>query len=287
MAGRRGEGFEGKAALVSGAGSGIGRAIAEALAGRGARVVIADIDGAGAEQAAEEIGAGARAAALDVSDREQFARLVEQIVAEQGQLDLLVNNAGTAAGGEAQDLRSEHWERVLDVNLRGTINGVQAAYPGMVERGSGHIVNVASLAGFAPTPLLTPYATSKFGVMGLSLSLRAEAATHGVGVSVLCPGPVETSLLERRAPEGVVAAKSAPNPREWVSRGLGRPYAAESLAADLLRGIERNRAILVARRPRRARMAWYGMRLAPGLVLKVMERRVREEQRFRQEWQAS
>jgi NAD(P)-dependent dehydrogenase (short-subunit alcohol dehydrogenase family) len=284
MASTQGDKFHGRTALVTGAASGIGRAIAEALAARGASVVLADVDGSSAEKAAAEIAertGGVTAALLDVTDPDAFTAVVDRIVGERGQLDLLVNNAGTAVGGEVQDLSIEHWDRVLDVNLKGTVNGVLAVYPGMVDRREGHIVNVASLAGFAPTPLLTPYATSKFGVMGLSLSLRAEAATHGIGVSVLCPGPVETSLLERTAPAGLPTAKSAPNPRDWVSKGLGRPCSAQSLACDLLRGIERNRAILIARRPRRARMAWYGMRLAPTLVLRVMEKRVREEQKRR------
>jgi len=143
MASMQGDKFHNKTALVTGAASGIGKAIAEALASRGTWVVLADVDGSRAEKAATEIAdrtGGATAAPLDVTNPEAFTALVDRIIGERGQLDFLVNNAGTAVGGEVQDLSIEHWDRVLDVNLKGTVNGVQAVYPGMVKRGEGHIV---------------------------------------------------------------------------------------------------------------------------------------------------
>ena len=93
--------------------------------------------------------------------------------------------------------KRQHWDRIIDINIRGVIHGVHAVYPGMVARGSGHIINTASVAGLAPAPLLVPYATTKHAVVGLSISLRAEAAAYGVKVSVLCPSAIETPILDR------------------------------------------------------------------------------------------
>jgi NAD(P)-dependent dehydrogenase (short-subunit alcohol dehydrogenase family) len=187
--------------------------------------------------------------------------VVDGIAAAHGRLDILINNAGTAVVGEAQDLRLEHWRRVLDVNLDGVVNGVFAAYPGMVRRGGGHIVNVASLAGLIPSPLFTAYAASKSAVVGLSLSLRAEAATHGVGVTVVCPGVIETPLLDMAAPTDLEPPVTAPDVRAFLTRAAGTPYATDALARDVVRAVERNQAILVA--PGRARLAWRVARLLP------------------------
>ncbi|MHB8696273.1 MAG: SDR family oxidoreductase, partial [Solirubrobacteraceae bacterium] len=188
--------FNGRVALVTGAASGIGKALAAALAARGAHVIMSDIDRATLEEAATRIDGDRTTAELDVRDANAFVGLVEQITRQHGRLDILINNAGTAAVGEAHELSLDHWRHVLAVNIDGVVHGVHAAYPGMVARASGHIVNIASVAGLAPAPLFAPYATSKFAVMGLSLSLRAEAATHGVGVTVVCPGAIETPLLD-------------------------------------------------------------------------------------------
>jgi NAD(P)-dependent dehydrogenase (short-subunit alcohol dehydrogenase family) len=269
--------WSGEAALVTGGASGIGRAIARALAMHGAAVTVADIDEVGALEAADSLsrlpGAGAlRGARLDVCDADAFADLAADVRRRHGHLDLLVNNAGTAVAGELQDLSLDHWRRVIDVNLMGVVNGIHAAYPAMVARGAGHIVNVASLAGLAPAPLMTPYATSKWAVVGLSRSLRAEAAGRGVGVTVVCPGAVETSLLDRTAPSGLPDPDSAPVVRDWVTRDAGRPCPAESVAADVLDAIAQDRAVVVT--PRRARTIATAVRLAPGIADAMGARRV-------------
>jgi NAD(P)-dependent dehydrogenase (short-subunit alcohol dehydrogenase family) len=269
--------IDGQISLVTGAGSGIGRALCVALAAEGARVVMSDIDRDGLEQTARLLSEEHTAIELDVSDAGAFARVVERITATHGELDLLINNAGTAAAGEVHELGLDHWRRVLDVNLHGVINGVVAAYPGMVARGSGHIVNIASLAGVAPAPLFTPYAASKFAVVGLSRSLRAEAATHGVRVTVVCPGVIETPLLDRRAPNGLAAVASTPDPRSFLTRQIGPPYPSARLATDILRAIKSNRPVLVA--PGRARLAWRLDRLLPGATLAFTTHSVRHHQR--------
>jgi NAD(P)-dependent dehydrogenase (short-subunit alcohol dehydrogenase family) len=271
--------FDGKVAIVTGGASGIGRALATALVARGARVTVADIDGAGAAAVADALGGPptARAATLDVTDAEAVRLLVESVTADEGRLDLIFNNAGIGAGGPVEHLALEAWDRVIDVDLRSVVHGVVAAYPIMVRQQSGHIVNTASLAGLVPSPVLTPYAAAKAGVVGLSVSLRVEAAAHGVGVSVVCPGPVETPLLDAGAgPSGSAASRgsvgpaaaSAPNVRKLLTNALGTPYDPAALADDILAGVLENRALIVA--PETARMAWQTFRDTPEEMLAAM-----------------
>ncbi len=171
--------FQGKVAIVTGAASGIGEALSGALARRGATVVLADIDEAGAKGSADALAVGppgrVSAVALDVTDAEAVASLVERTAQDHGHLDFLFNNAGIGIAGPVSELTLAHWNRAIDVNLRGVVHGVVAAYPVMIRQGHGHIVNTASLAGLLPSPMLTPYGMTKHGVVGLSESLRMEA----------------------------------------------------------------------------------------------------------------
>jgi len=190
--------FEGKVASVTGAASGIGRALSEELARRGAAVVLADLQAEEADAAAAALraaGGSATAAGLDVADFESVRRLIERVAAEHGHLDFIFNNAGIGVGGEIRDHTIAAWNRIIDVNIRGVVHGVQAAYPIMVRQGSGHIVNTASMAGLSTAPLTTSYSATKHAVVGLSKGLRAEAADLGVKVSVLCPGVIRTPAL--------------------------------------------------------------------------------------------
>jgi NAD(P)-dependent dehydrogenase (short-subunit alcohol dehydrogenase family) len=180
-------------------------------------------------------------------------------------LDLMVNNAGIAVGGGAEEITEVHWARLLEVNLWGVIHGVSAAYPLMQARGQGHILNVASLAGLVPAPGLTMYATSKSAVVGLTLALRGEAARHGVNVSALCPGWVDTPMLDAANPPDLPPTRPRPPAREIAAAtGLGAPAAPADIAEAALRGIARNTALIVA--PRRARLVWRAYRFAPALV---------------------
>ncbi len=254
--------FDGQVAIVTGAASGIGRALATALVAEGATVVLADVDGPGADRAAAAIGRGAGASELDVTDAGAVAALVDSVVDRHGRIDLLCNNAGIGAGGPVEQLTLADWATVIDVDLNSVVYGVAAAYPWMVRQRAGHIVNTASLAGLVPSPLLTPYAAAKAAVVGLSVSLRVEAASHGIGVSVVCPGPVETPLLDQAGPGGAV------NARKLLTNALGPPYPASAMAADILDGVAENRAIIVA--PATAREAWEGYRRAPEAFLDAM-----------------
>lgn len=261
--------FAGRVAIVTGGGSGIGAALVRALAARGAAVVIADIDKAAAEAVAGSVVAAAgrvSTTVLDVRDAGAVSVLVQEVAAEHGKLDLIFNNAGIAVGGQVDELTLDHWNRVIDVNLRGVVHGVHAAYPLMLRQGHGHIVNTASLAGLVPGPGLAPYAAAKHAVVGLSLSLRAEGASRGVKVSAVCPGFIDTPLLGRvnaGLPQTETGANAA-----GLARQLGKLYQADPLAQDVLRGVERNQALIVA--PRSARVAWRMARYAPGLTMRTI-----------------
>ncbi len=267
--------FAGQVAIVTGGASGIGAALVRALSARGAVAVIADVDEAAADEVARQTGAGA--AAVDVTDASSVSELVDWVVAEHGRLDLMFNNAGIAVGGMVDELTLDHWDRVIDVNVRGVVHGVHAAYPVMLRQGSGHIVNTASLAGLVPGPGLAPYAAAKHAVVGMSLSLRAEAAGRGVRVSAVCPGFVDTPLLGRVNP-GLPQTETGANAAA-LARTLGKLYQADPLAADILRGIVRNKALIVA--PGSARIAWRMTRYAPGLTMRTIVSGLRRRENAR------
>lgn len=193
--------LRGKVAVVTGGGSGIGRALALCFASQGMDVVIVDIDETEAEHVANEVryrGRRALAAACDVSSRDAVHRLAERVYAEFGAVHVLCNNAGVVTFRSAQEMRPSDWDWVIDVNLFGVIHGLEAFLPRMLAQGGeGHIVNTASVAGlFAnASPGLIAYTASKFAVVGLSESLAADLEGTGIGVSVLCPGGVRTNIV--------------------------------------------------------------------------------------------
>jgi NAD(P)-dependent dehydrogenase (short-subunit alcohol dehydrogenase family) len=269
--------FSGKVAIITGGASGIGRALGEALAREGAEVVLADLRGERALEVAAEIvkaGGRARGVALDVCNATAFAALVTATVAESGRLDYLFNNAGIAISGEARDMTLDDWNRVLAVNLHGVVHGVAAAYPVMLAQKSGHIVNTASLAGLTANPGLVAYAASKHAVVGLSTSLRAEAADLGVRVSVVCPGLIDTPII--------TDSRFVNLDREGVLAEL--PFAAlpaAECAQAILRGVKRNQPVIVVTRV--AKLLWLLQRVLPSgltaLVVREIQRRIRRHRR--------
>lgn len=258
--------YKDSVALVTGAASGIGRALSEALARRGARVVLTDLDEGRVREIAGKLGSGARGEALDVRDARRFAEIVDGIVREHGRIDYLFNNAGIGVGGEARYLTVDQWNRIIDINLRGVANGIATVYPGMVERGSGHIVNTASLAGLVPAPLLAPYAATKHAVVGLTTSLRVEGARYGVRFTALCPGAIETPLLDARNPADLPDREGMWefNARRYLTGLTGRPVPAERFAEIALVEIARNRVLVIV--PGRARLLHRIFQFAPGLL---------------------
>lgn len=258
-------------AIVTGGGSGIGAALSRELARRGARVVVADIAGDAAERVAAAIVAGggmATASRVDVTREQDVTSLVEETAAEYGRLDYQFNNAGIAVGGDARDLTLGHWREVLDVDLNGVLYGTLAAYPIMVRQGSGHIVNTSSGAGLLPLPFSIPYSTAKHAVVGMSLSLRLEAADLGVKVSVVCPGFVRTPIFENATTVGM--------PQRLTEAALGRikMMAPDRAARIILDGVARNRPVIAF--PGYVRWAWRITSLFPRLADRTAPRRIRE-----------
>lgn len=256
--------YDGAVALVTGGASGIGRALSEELARRGASVVLADLQDRVAEAVAVGIraaGGKATSARLDVADAAAVASLIADVAARHGRLDYLFNNAGIGSGGLAEQVPLEDWIRVIDVNLKGVVHGILAAYPRMLAQGFGHIVNTASMAGLMPVPLASSYVATKFAVVGLSRTLRVEAARRGVRVSVVCPGAIRTPILTG----GVYGSMRLPVSKEkllaWWERM--RPMAPAVFAREVLDQVARNREIIII--PRWWRWFWYLGRLSIGL----------------------
>ena len=262
--------FSERSAIVTGGASGIGRAVSEALAASGAIVTIADLDGPGAEVVAEGIrarGGRAHGTPLDVRDAAAVAKLVADTTAEHGRLDYLFNNAGIAIMGEERDVTLDDWNRVLDVNLHGVVHGVRAAYPIMVKQGSGHIVNTASVAGLVPWALEASYTASKYAVVGLSHALRAEAASLGVKISVVCPGFIDTPILRTSPIRGG-------GDRASLLSLIPTPMPPERCARVILDGVARNRSTIVV--TAHAKLFWLIARISPDAAIwlssKVVER---------------
>ena len=265
--------WKGKSAIVTGAGSGIGLALSEAMLARGAQVWLTDINAKSVAEAAERLGEGAHWLYLDVRDVGAVQACVDQVVEQHGTLDYLFNNAGIGVGGRSEDLSEAHYDRIIDVNIRGVINGVLAAYPQMIKQGHGHIISTASMAGLTPSPLLSAYAMTKHAVVGLSTSLRLEAERHGVRVTALCPAVIETPLIDSMGPEDLPLSWK-PDSRRFLTSISGTPYPVARLAEDALRGVERNRNIIIS--PTKGYIGMLIFRLFPFAFRRLMRRAIRE-----------
>lgn len=234
----------GKKVIVTGAASGIGRALATQSAAKGAELFLTDINDAPLQEAAGEIrtagGTVHNAKALDISAHEAVQAMADEIHAEHGSLDILMNVAGIAVWGTVEDMSHEQWRRVVDVNLMGPIHVIESFVPAMVEAGrGGHLVNVSSAAGLFGLPWHAAYSATKFGLRGLSEVLRFDLRRHGIGVSLVCPGAVDTGLVQTLEVAGVdrsrgPLAKATEKFRE-------RAVSPEQAAARIIAGVERDR----------------------------------------------
>jgi NAD(P)-dependent dehydrogenase (short-subunit alcohol dehydrogenase family) len=207
----------GKVVAITGGGRGIGRAIAQALAREGARVAVADLDREAAEQTAATLGDAAVGLAVDVTDHAALIAFLDEVEQRLGPLDVLVNNAGIMPVAPLVEESAESIARQLDLNLRAVIHGTQEAMRRMVPRRTGHIVNMASIAGRSGFPLLATYCATKHGVVGLSEAARVELRDTGVEVSVVMPSIVRTELATGLAESRVKALEVDDVAREVVS----------------------------------------------------------------------
>ena len=253
--------LNGKVAVITGGGSGIGRCMALAFADEGMDIAIGDIEQGAGEAVAEEVRAkGRRAIAVvcDVTDLDSVRGLAEAAKAELGAYHVVCNNAGVISGGPTAEMSPAEWDWVLDVDLQGVVNGVIAFLPGLVEQGEGHIVNTASIAGLVPmaAPGVINYTTAKYGVVAITETLHDELAPAGVGASALCPGVVNTRISQsaRNRPEsagGPVAEEDMGPPLE-LPPGMEMPRIIganvrepEEMAARVVEGVKNNDLYIV------------------------------------------
>ena len=272
--------LKGKKCFITGAASGIGRALAEACAERGAVLFLADIDAARLDAAATALrgrgGAGAWSGALAVSDFERVCEAAAQIRASHGSMDLVMNVAGISIWGAVDKLEHRDWRRCVDINLMGPIHVIESFVPAMMAAGrGGHLVNVSSAAGLFGLPWHAAYSASKFGLRGVSEVLRFDLERHGIRVHLVCPGGVDTGLVQTIEIRGVDRAA----PRMTKLRELFRRHARTpaQAAEAILRGVEKGR-YLIFTSPDVAVGWWFQRKWAwpYEVVMRLMNRRLQK-----------
>lgn len=254
--------FQDKVILITGASSGIGLALSKTFAQYKAIVYNADI------QIPQISVPDVSYMPLDVRNFEQFQWVFQEIFRKHQRVDMLINNAGIGIAGEAQDLSIEAWKKVLEINLFGVVNGTKIAYDCMVKQGFGHIINIASMSALIPFPLAVPYATAKYGVLGLSRSLRVEGERLGVKIIAICPGFVESSLYEN-------AIKAHTN-TEKIKSTIPFPIVpTEKAVRHILKGIVSNKAVVIF--PFYTKLILWLERIFPNFLSKfILQKAVRD-----------
>ena len=263
--------------VITGAASGFGRAFAEGLAKKGANLVLSDIDKTKLTEVCdgiEKTGGKVRGVVLDVRKKKETAEFIQNAYALENRLDYVFANAGIGVFGEAHLLEDDEWDRVIDVNVWGVVHTARPAYRLMVKQGFGHLVNTASLAGLVEAPFLAPYALSKHAVVGLTKTMRVEAASKGVRVSALCPGAVKTPILTGGAHGGTIYPGFTPERAlEWWKR-LGPIMELEDFTREALEGVEKNEGIIVL--PKRSHVMKKVLDVLPDSIGELAARKIYE-----------
>lgn len=242
--------LDGKVAVITGGASGIGKATALAMARRGTDIVLGDINGRRLGETAQAIAALGRnviAVHCDVSRDRDVEQLAATALANAGQVDILFNNAGVICRGALEALSLADWEWQFGINVFGAVRGIKAFLPHMLERGSGYIINTSSVAGlFALTGEGAPYIASKFAVVGLSEALALYARPRGIGVSVLCPGSVDTNLLETRRSIGMTPEREVSEAEQAETVQGNTLMTPEQVGDVVVEAVEHNRFFILA-----------------------------------------
>lgn len=267
--------FENRTAVITGGANGIGEALARALASHGANVVIADINDALGEQIVKDIVADGGAASylhVDVGVEESMSALFVEAKRIHQTIDYVFNNAGISVSGDSRDLSLDQWRKVTDVNYWGVVYGSKFAYDLMAEQGHGHIINIASLAGLIPFPTNLPYSATKFAVVGMSLSLRAEGVDLGVRVSAVCPGFIASNIFN--------ATEMVNVPKTDIIKSIPfKMVETKDAAENILKGVARNKAIIIF--PRYAKILWLLSRIKLSLTDSMSLKTIRDMRKMR------
>ena len=256
--------FSGKVVLVTGGASGLGQGLCEELSRRGAKVILTDINAEAARLQAlrfQEAGGDVTDATLDVTNPQHVAEVINTIVHSHGRIDYVFNNAGVGVFGKFHEFDFPTWQRTVNINLLGVVYVMYAAYKQMTHQRSGHIVNIASMAGLMPSLLCSPYVATKHALTGLTQSVAVEAKNFGIKLTVVCPGYIDTNLFNNSAYGKSLDAKQIKN--RISLKFIDVPTAVE----NILHGVEHGQLIVAF--PKYVHIFWLIYRLSPQLWLLI------------------
>jgi NAD(P)-dependent dehydrogenase (short-subunit alcohol dehydrogenase family) len=258
--------------FITGAASGIGRATALAVARRGGRLFLTDINASGLEETvalvAQAGGEVAASRALDISNYEAVKAFADEIQAAHGAMQVVMNIAGIALYAVVEDTTHRHWQKLIAVNLWGPIHGIECFLPAMIQARRGHIVTVSSASGIMGLPVHAAYAAAKFGLVGISEVMRYDLKRHNLGVTVVCPGAVETPL--KNTVEILGVDPNSPGVKALKARFSGHAVSPERVADQILRAIEKERFLVITSFD--IKLLYFLKRFAPPLYHYVMTR---------------
>ena len=252
--------FSGKVVLVTGGASGLGQGLCEELSRRGAKVILTDINAEAARSQAlrfQEAGGNVTDASLDVTNPQHVAEVINTVVHSHGRIDYVFNNAGVGAFGKFHEFDFPTWQRTMDINLLGVVYVMYAAYKQMMHQGSGHIVNIASMAGLMPSLSCSPYVATKYALTGLTQSVALEAKNFGIKLTVVCPGYIDTNLFKNSAYGKSLDAE------QFKTRIPLKFIDVPTAVKKILHGVERGQLIVAF--PRYVHIFWWIYRLSPQL----------------------
>ncbi len=250
--------------VITGAGAGLGEAMARRFHEDGAQVVACDVVADRIEALATELGSSVVPMGMDVTSQNDWARVMDQTMEHFGRVDVLINNAGVAVAGRLEDTSLEDWRWVIEIDLIGVMLGCQAVLPILREQQSGHIINVASVAGLAGAPEINAYGTAKAGVVAMSEMLRAEVKSAGIEVSALCPAFVKTRLTETMRANGDHFEKRV---KRWMEQS---GVSAEDVAEVVYQAVQKPKFLLLTHP--QTKWLWWLKRWAPELYFKLLMR---------------